>query len=54
MSRRLIIRPLAEGDLADAAAWYENERADLAGKLLDDVNRTLSSVREHPLQFPPV
>jgi len=40
--------------LADAAAWYERERAGLAEKFLDDLNRTLSSIRERPLHFPVV
>jgi len=54
MSRRVIVRPLAESDLADAAAWYERERAGLAEKFLDDLNRTLSGIRERPLHFPVV
>ena len=27
MTRRFIVRPLAEADLEDAARWYEDERA---------------------------
>jgi plasmid stabilization system protein ParE len=46
MSRRVIVRPLAESDLADAAAWYERERAGLSEKFFDDLNRTLSSIGE--------
>jgi putative addiction module component (TIGR02574 family) len=54
VSRRLIVRPLAEDDLANAAKWYENAQAGLAPRFLVEVDRTLSSIRERPLQFPVV
>lgn len=52
MTRRFIVRPLAEADLEDAARWYEAERVGLAGRLLSDVHRTFSRIAERPLQFP--
>jgi len=52
MTRRFIVRPLAEADLEDAARWYEAERVGLAGRLLSDVDRTFSRIAERPLQFP--
>jgi plasmid stabilization system protein ParE len=54
MSHRLIVRPLAEGDLADAAGWYENEQSGLAVRFLNEVDRTFSTIRDRPLQFPVV
>ena len=54
MTRRLIVRPLAEADLEDAARWYEDERAGLAERFLSDVNRTFARIRARPLQFPAV
>jgi plasmid stabilization system protein ParE len=54
MSHRLIVRPLAEGDLADAADWYENEQSGLAARFLHEVDRTFSTIRDRPLQFPVV
>ena len=54
MDRRLIIRPLAEADLEDAAQWYEEERAGLAGRFLSDVDETFVRIRERPLQFPEI
>jgi len=54
MTRRFIVRPLAEADLEDAARWYDGERAGLADRFLDDVNRTFARIRERPLQFPAV
>ena len=54
MTRRFIVRPLAEADLEDAARWYEDERAGLAERFLSDVNSTFAHIRERPLQFPAV
>ena len=54
MTRRFIVRPLAEADLEDAARWYEDERAGLAERFLSDVDRTFARIRERPAQFPTV
>ena len=54
MSRGFIVRPLAEADLEDAARWYEDERAELAGRFFIDVDRTFARIRERPFQFPTV
>ena len=49
MTRRLIVRPLAEADLDDAARWYEAERPGLAERFLGDVDRTFARIRGRPL-----
>ena len=54
MTRRFIVRPLAEADLEDAARWYEDERSGLVDRFLGDVNQTFSRIRERPLQFPTI
>ena len=54
MTRRFIVRPLAEADLEEAARWYDDERAGLTDRLLSDVDRTFARIRERPLQFPTV
>ena len=54
MTRRFIVRPLAEADLGDAARWYDDERAGLAERFFSDVDRTFARIRERPLQFPTV
>jgi plasmid stabilization system protein ParE len=54
MTRRFIVRPLAEADLEDAARWYEDERAGLVERFLSDVDKTFARIRERPLQFPTV
>ena len=52
MTRRFIVRPLAEADLDDAARWYEAEHFGLVERFLSDVDRTFSRIAERPLQFP--
>jgi plasmid stabilization system protein ParE len=52
MASVLIVRPLAEADLDDAAHWYEAEHAGLTARFLDDVDRTFTRITESPLQFP--
>jgi plasmid stabilization system protein ParE len=36
MTRRFIVRPLAEADLEDAAKWYEEEGPGLSERFLSD------------------
>ena len=38
MTRRLIIRPPAESDVADAVSWYEDQRTGLGNELLDELD----------------
>jgi plasmid stabilization system protein ParE len=53
MTRRFIVRPLAEADVEDAVRWYKDEQAGLAERFLTDVDRTFARIRER-LQFPAV
>ena len=54
MSRRFIIRPLAEADLEQAARWYDDEQPGLGSRFLRDVDYTFGRIRDTPLQFPTV
>jgi plasmid stabilization system protein ParE len=54
MSGRLIVRPLAEADLEEAARWYDEEQAGLGSRFLSDVDQVFSRIRTVPLQFPVV
>jgi plasmid stabilization system protein ParE len=54
MSRRFIVRPLAEADLENAAGWYDEERPGLATRFFSEVDQTFARIRERPLQFPTV
>ncbi len=49
--RQLRILPAAEGDLAQAAEWYEIRRPGLGLKLLIDADHLLQRVAEAPLSF---
>jgi plasmid stabilization system protein ParE len=49
MSRRLIIRPEAEADLAEAAAWYERRATGLGGELITEIGSAIRRAGERPL-----
>jgi len=48
------LRPEAEQDLADAAAWYEEQRQGLGHEFLDEVLTMLSRIAETPMMYPNV
>lgn len=52
MSRRWIVRPLAESDLDRAASWYEMQKPGLGLLFLDAADTLFHRLRESPLQFP--
>jgi plasmid stabilization system protein ParE len=45
-------RPDAETDVADAAAWYETQKAGLGAEFLDEIQSTCSGIAEHPEIYP--
>jgi plasmid stabilization system protein ParE len=54
MSRRFIVRPLAEVDLEHAARWYDEEQTGLGSRFLSAVDQVFERIRERPQQFPVV
>ncbi|MGH8247117.1 MAG: type II toxin-antitoxin system RelE/ParE family toxin [Gammaproteobacteria bacterium] len=54
MKRRLIAWPQAEFDVADAVAWYEDQRIGLGAELLDELDSVLRRVVATPFQFPQI
>ncbi len=52
MSHELVVRPLAEADLAEAHAWYEGQRPGLGDEFLDEVGTTFARITEAPLRHP--
>ena len=54
MTLEVRLRPEAEQDLADAAAWYEEQRQGLGHEFLDEMLTMLSSIAETPLMYPDV
>lgn len=52
MSLRLRIRPEAERDLEDAAAWYEEQRSGLGREFLEKMLQCMQRVTEQPQLYP--
>ena len=51
MNRRLIIRPEAEVDLTNAAAWYEDRESHLGQALLAEIRTAIERVLRRPESF---
>jgi plasmid stabilization system protein ParE len=51
---RLIVRPAAEADIADAQAWYSGRDVGVSDRFIDELRATLRRVREMPRQFPDI
>lgn len=51
MSRRLIVRPEAEDDLAEAVNWYDEREPGLGAALVVEVGRALNRIAANPLAF---
>ena len=51
MTLEVRLRPEAEEDLADAAAWYEDQRPGLGREFLDRVVSAFESIAERPNMY---
>ena len=51
MTYKVIIRPAAEDDLAEAIDWHEERQVGLGKRLLAHVNETISKLAERPDLF---
>lgn len=51
---RLVVRPDAERDVAEAVQWYDDQGSHLGDRFLDDLRKVLSRIRSMPRQFPAV
>ncbi len=54
MTLEVRLRPEAEQDLSEAAAWYEEQLLGLGHQFLDRVLQTFSTISETPLMYPVV
>ena len=54
MSRRLIVRPEAEAELAEAFDWYEGRVPGLGSDFLLCVDAVLNAVHRNPQHYPRV
>lgn len=51
MTVEVRLRPEAEQDLVDAAAWYEEQRPGLGRQFLEEAQALLSAIGERPLAY---
>ena len=51
MSVRLIVRPEAEGDILDAALWYEGREVGLGLELTAEIRAAVERALENPLAY---
>jgi plasmid stabilization system protein ParE len=51
MSRKLIVEPQAEGEIAAAAAWYEGLERGLGADFVDEVEHALTRIERNPYQY---
>ena len=54
MSRRLLVRPEAEAEIAEAFDWYEERVIGLGEAFLLCLDAAFSAMMRNPLQFPRV
>ena len=48
MRQRLILRPEAEKDIAEAAEWYDRQRAGLSLQFREALDNTFALIEENP------
>ena len=48
----VMVRPRAEADLAEARAWYEQQRAGLGNEFLAEIARAIQTLGEQPERHP--
>ncbi len=51
MAHRLIIRPEAEADIADAAVWYDDQQSGLGNEFIEQVQVSLNRATANPYAF---
>ena len=48
MSQRLVLRPEAQSDIAEAAEWYDQQQVGLSLQFRAALDNTLASIEENP------
>ena len=51
---QVLLRPAAAADLEDGFHWYEQQQPGLGEEFLAEIQATLDTIGESPLQFPVV
>jgi plasmid stabilization system protein ParE len=52
MTSRLSLRPEAAADIAEAAAWYEDQRTGLGSEFTRAVRAQLAAIEREPRRYP--
>lgn len=52
MSFTLIVKPLAEAEVAEAFAWYSQPDIGMGAEFLDELERIERFIRFNPLLYP--
>ena len=50
----VIVRPLAEADVREAAFWYENKREGLGAEFALELDALYERITQNPRQFPAI
>ena len=50
----VVIEPDARLEIGESAAWYAERGADLAARMLDEVQDRVAAIGERPRRFPPI
>lgn len=51
MAYKIVIKPLAEQDIASAISWYAEKSLELARELLGAIDFSINSIKTHPEHF---
>lgn len=51
MNYRLVIKPLAEKDIAETYTWYNQEQERLGDSFLDKLEKSLDFLKKNPAQY---
>ncbi len=54
MSPRVYLRPEAEADIEEAAAWYDKQREGLGNEFLDEISSVFETISRNPSMYPVV
>lgn len=54
MSRKLVLRPEAENDIAVAAQWYEEQRPGLSLGFRSALDQAFSTIENNPALYAPI
>ena len=51
MSRKIVLRPEAENDIATAAQWYEEQRSGLSLEFRSALDQAFSAIESNPTLY---